>query len=192
MAVWRNRRSNVGVAKSRRSDADHRADIGAESVLVRPVVLGDGRASAHARKKSARKRRWKISTKRGNASSRSRSQLIRLLGRGEGQGALGAEHAQETGLEAYATVLRRLDADLRFESGNSKYGSCEIRRIHPRAGALRQCVACPGSRARGAAEPPRGRSATARPQAPSGRSQETPEARCAGASASSRPARRCG
>ena len=141
----------VGVAKSRRSDADHRADIGAEPVFVGPVVLGD-----RTRVRPGAKEQRQETALEDIDETRKRvvpfeKPTVRFFGRGQRQGALRAEHAQETGLEAHAPVSVR-PPRLRGSSwGIRDRGFARSRRIRPRAGALRQCAACPGSPARGAA-----------------------------------------
>ena len=94
----------VGVAKRRRSDADHRADIGAEPVLVGPIVLGD-----RTRVRPGAKEQRQETALEDVDETRKRvvpfeKPIVRFFGRGQGQGALRAEHAQEAGLETHAPV----------------------------------------------------------------------------------------
>ena len=134
-----------------------------------------GCASAQARKNSARKRRWKMSTKRGERVVSFAQPVVRLFGRRQRQRALRAEHAEKSRLEA--DEAGRLDArglDVRIgklEIGILRRG----RRIRRRACARRRCAACPDFRARAAAGRQAGRTARARRRVRRGRSRYAPE-----------------
>ena len=94
----------VGVAKRGRSDADHRADIGAEPILVGPIVLGDRtrvRPGAKEQRQEAALENVDETRKRVVAFEQP---AVRLFRRGQRQGALRAEHAQEPRHEAHAPV----------------------------------------------------------------------------------------
>src|SRR3984885_11466377 len=94
----------VGVAESGRSDADHRADIDAEAVLVGPVVLGDRtRVRPGAKKQSQEAALEDVDETRKRVIA-FKQPRVGFFRRGQRQGALWAEHPQEAGHEAHPSV----------------------------------------------------------------------------------------
>src|ERR1700722_10545267 len=92
----------VGVAKRRCSDADHRADIGAEAVFVGPIVLSD---RARVRPGAKEQRQKTALEEVGETRKRVvpfEKPIVRFFRRGQRQGPLRAEHAKEPGLEEHA------------------------------------------------------------------------------------------
>ena len=174
----------VGVAKSGRSDADHRADIGAEPILVGPVVLGDRTRV----RPGAKEQREKAALENVDET---RERVVPF----EQPDVRSLRSSSAAGRPAGRTcprnrALRRMRpegstaAASRFECGKFEIWVLrDRRRIRPRASRRRRCAACPDSPVRGGAARRRDRSARARRRARRGSSQDAPQARCAAASA---------
>ncbi len=98
----------IGVAEGRRADADHRADIGAEPVLVGPIVLGDRVRIRPGAEEQREEAALEDVDESGESVVPFAKPAVSLLGRRERQRALRAEHAEESRLEA--DEAGRLDA----------------------------------------------------------------------------------
>ena len=94
----------VGVAESGRSDADHRADIGAKAILVGPIVLSDWTRVRPGAKEQRKKAALENVDETGERVVPLKQPAVGFFRRRERQGALRAEHAQETGHETHAPV----------------------------------------------------------------------------------------